>query len=127
MRKLTNPWNFQQDPTIRAEYAADARERLADIATRSIAAVFLRSTESYRFYRVLGINADGAMTGIATDMAGAAWDGKRVAILGAEIMEGAQGWIVRVNRDGVNGHQHIREAIAGILDVDTDTVKVTEF
>lgn len=125
MRKLTNPWNFQADPVKRAEYAADARERLTDIATRPIAAVFLRSTESYRFYRVLGIGPDGAPTGIASDMAGAAWDGKRVAILGADIMEGSEGWIIRVNRDGVNGHQHIREAIAGILDV--DTVTVTEF
>lgn len=125
MRKLTNPWNFQHDAAMRAQYAADARKRLADIATRPITAVFLRSTESYRFYRVLGIDGRGRPTGIASDMAGAAYDGKRVALLGADVVEGAQGWIVRVNRDGVNGHQHIRDAIAGVLGV--ETVDVTEF
>lgn len=115
MRKLTNPWRHESDPEIRAIYAEEARERLADLATRPIAAVHVRSSESYMFYRVLGITADGRHVGIATDLAGAAHDGKRVNLRGGDIVEGPHGWFVRVPRDGTRGAQHIQYMLCGVL------------
>jgi len=127
MRKLTNPWIFQKDAGRRAEYAAEARERLADIATRPISAVLVRTSEACRFYRVLGTNPSGRPVGLASDIAGAAYDGKRVATLYLDIVEGSQGWLVRVNRDGLDGVHHIRMGLSHILKGKPGDYDITEF
>jgi len=127
MHKLTNPWVFQKNADRRAEYAAEAVDRLRDYATRPISAVFLRSTESYAYYRVLGTTAEGRPVALASEIAGAAYDGKRVRVIGGDIVEGAQGWLVRVSRDGTNGAQHIRVILAHTLGGEHAEYDVTEF